>query len=253
MKHPAKSDIQHDPEAKTSAPGTEQREAGLPEPGKTGAPLDVTPGKPLYQRILSFLIYGAAIVLILWYRSDILGWLEQASGVHPLMIVSAATLLALFPVIPYPLIGGILGATFGSQLGAVYTWIGSSAASILMFVMVRWLFFDWGQRMLHQVSLIGRITAMFERSAFIFILSVRLIPFIPSVLVNIYCAVSKVGFWPYSIASSLGKIPSMVLFALLGSQLLADPRSIIVTLAVYGAFIGLVYVGYFKVYLRQQR
>ncbi|GBF74287.1 putative TVP38/TMEM64 family protein [Paenibacillus sp. 598K] len=41
----------------------------------------------------------------------------------------------------------------------------------------------------------------------------------------------------------------MLLFALLGNQLLADPRSMAVTLVVYGAFIGVVYVGYFKVYL----
>lgn len=218
-------------------------------PDSKGLPMP--PAKPLYQRLLSIGLYSVAIVAILLYRTEITGWLEQAGDVHPLLILIAATLLALFPVIPYPLIGGILGATFGSQLGGLYTWIGSSAASILMFVLVRWLLYDWGQRLLHRVTWMGRVTWWFERSSFLFILSVRLIPFVPSVLVNVYCAVSKVGFWPYAIASSLGKIPSMILFAMLGSQVLANPGSVVVTLAVYGAFIGLVYVGYFKVYLRR--
>ena len=207
------------------------------------------PARPLYERLLSLALYGAIIIAILLYRSEITDWLERAGDVHPIIIVVVATLLALFPVIPYPIIGGILGATFGSQLGAVYTWLGSAAASILMFVLVRWLMFAWGQRLLQRVSWMSRITAMFERNAFLFILAVRLIPFVPSIIVNVYCAVSKVGFWPYAIASSLGKIPSMLLFALLGNQLLADPRSMAVTLAVYGLFIGLVYIGYFKVYL----
>ncbi|WP_020620630.1 TVP38/TMEM64 family protein [Paenibacillus daejeonensis] len=233
---------------KRSTPSNPSGEQSPPEHVR----LPMPPAKPLYQRLLSLALYGAAILGILLYRTEITGWLEQAGDVHPLLIVCVATLLALFPVIPYPLIGGILGATFGLQLGAVYTWIGSSAASILMFVLVRWLLYDWGQRLLARVSWMSRITAWFEKSAFMFILAVRLIPFIPSVIVNVYCAVSKVGFWPYAIASSLGKIPSMLMFAILGNQLLANPRSILVTLAVYGVFIGLVYIGYFKVYLRRQ-
>lgn len=210
----------------------------------------VKAGNPLWKRLASLFLYGAVIGFILVFKDQILLWLDQARDVSPLLIVLVATLLALFPVIPYPLIGVVLGVTFGPELGAVYTWLGSASASILMFVLVRWLFFEWGQRVLQRVKVIDRMTSLFERNAFLFILSSRLLPFIPSIVINVYCALSKVRFWPYAIASSLGKVPAMLLFAVLGDQLLTEPRNMLISILVYALFILLVYIGYFKIYLR---
>lgn len=210
----------------------------------------VKAGNPLWKRLASLLLYGAVIGFILVFKDQILLWLDQARDVSPLLIVLVATLLALFPVIPYPLIGGVLGVTFGPELGAAYTWLGSACASILMFILVRWLFFEWGQRVLQRVKVIDRMTSLFERNAFLFILSSRLLPFIPSIVINVYCALSKVRFWPYAIASSLGKVPAMLLFAVLGDQLLTEPRNMLISILVYALFILLVYIGYFKIYLR---
>lgn len=204
----------------------------------------------IWKRIASIIVYTVVVVLIVLFRDEILLWLDQARDVQPIWIIGAATMLALFPVIPYPLIGGALGVTFGSELGALYTWFGSASASIIMFILIRWLFFDWGQRVLQKVKVIDRMTALFEKNAFLFIMATRMIPFIPSIVVNAYCALSKVGFWPYTIASSLGKVPAMILFAVLGDQLLTEPRNMLISVLVYALFILLVYIGYFKVYLR---
>lgn len=202
------------------------------------------------KQLVSLLVTGAVVVCIVLFREEILLWLDQAKDVHALWIMGVATFLALFPVIPYPIIGGALGLTFGPELGAVYTWVGSASASMIMFVLLRWLFFDWGQRILQKVKVIERMTALFERNAFLFILATRMIPFIPSIVVNAYCAASKVGFWPYALASSLGKVPAMFLFAVLGDQLLTEPRNMLISISVYGLFILLVYISYFKIYLR---
>ncbi|GAA0368475.1 TVP38/TMEM64 family protein [Bacillus horti] len=210
-----------------------------------------TPSKLVFwKRLISIIITGAVAASIVLFRDEILLWLDQAKDVHALWIMGAATILALFPVIPYPIIGGALGLTFGPELGAVYTWVGSAAASIIMFLLLRWLFFDWGQRILKKVKVIDRMTALFERNAFLFILATRMIPFIPSIVVNAYCAASKVGFWPYALASSLGKVPAMFLFAVLGDQLLTEPRNMLISVSVYALFILVIYISYFKIYLR---
>ncbi|MFC4306211.1 TVP38/TMEM64 family protein [Cohnella boryungensis] len=206
---------------------------------------------PLWKRGLSVLVYTAVIASIILFRSEIMLWLDRISEVNPLVVVAAATVLALVPVIPFPLIGGALGAAFGSGLGAIYTWTGSTLASLLMFLLVRSLFLDWGQRLLHKTKAISKMTGWFEQNSFLFITATRMIPFIPSIVVNVYCALNRVGFWPYAIASSLGKIPAMVLFAILGNQLLNEPSGMLLTVAVYAGFILLVYVGYFKIYVRR--
>jgi uncharacterized membrane protein YdjX (TVP38/TMEM64 family) len=145
--------------------------------------------------------------------------------------------MALFPVIPYPVVGGVIGAAFGPVLGALITWVGSAAASILMFLFVRYGYREWGEKVLHGHKSVAKITELFEKNAFLTILFARLIPFIPSIIVNVYAALSRVSFVSYFIASSVGKIPAMLLFAVVGDSLMTEPRNIVITVGVYGAFL----------------
>ncbi len=79
---------------------------------------------------------------------------------------------------------------------------------------------------------------------FLAILFTRLIPFVPSILVNIYSALSRVSFAAYAAASSLGKIPAMLLFALVGDHLMTEPGNIVITIGIYGVFLGLIVLIY---------
>ena len=49
--------------------------------------------------------------------------------------------------------------------------------------------------------------------AFTLIFALRIFPFIPSGLVTLVSASSQVGIWHYSIASTLGKTPALVIEA----------------------------------------
>ncbi|MGV2686144.1 TVP38/TMEM64 family protein, partial [Clostridium perfringens] len=60
---------------------------------------------------------------------------------------------------------------------------------------------------------------------------------IPSIVINVYAALSKVTFASYSIASALGKIPAMLLFSMVGDHLMTAPSHIIITIGVYGVFL----------------
>ena len=56
--------------------------------------------------------------------------------------------------------------------------------------------------------------------AFILILALRFLPFIPSGVVTLVSAGSKVGVFNFSIASTLGKIPALVIEAYSIQQIL---------------------------------
>lgn len=196
----------------------------------------------MYKKLGLALLYAGIACLIYVYGKDILGWVGSSS--HIPLVTFIAVCMALFPVIPYPLVGGVIGAAFGPVLGGVITWIGSAAASILMFLFVRFGYQEWGNRLLHRHNRLGQVTALFEKNAFLTILFSRFIPFIPSVIINVYSALSKVSFAAYTLASSLGKIPAMLLFAMVGDNLMTEPRNIGVTIGIYGVFITLALLFY---------
>lgn len=191
----------------------------------------------MYKKLgLAALYIGIALV-IFRYGDAIITWFQQSDNM--LLIIIMAALMALFPVIPYPVVGGVIGAALGPVPGAIVTWSGSATASILMFLFIRYGYQEWGVNVLHRYKRIGKLTTLFEKNAFLTILFARLIPFIPSIVVNTYAALSRVSFTSYAVASSLGKIPAALLFVTVGDNLISDPKNIIVTIGVYGIFLAL--------------
>ncbi|REK74338.1 TVP38/TMEM64 family protein [Paenibacillus paeoniae] len=201
------------------------------------------------KKLLMALSYISVAIVIYLYGEAILSWFKQSENL--LLVALMATVMALFPIIPYPVIGGVIGAALGPTLGAAITWTGSAAASILMFLFVRYGFQEWGERALHRYKSIDKVTTLFERNAFLAILFARLLPFIPSIIINVYAALSRVSFLSYAIASSIGKIPAMLLFAMVGDNLMSDPRSSLTTVAVYGVFL-IISLGAYRLWLKKR-
>ncbi|WP_134701733.1 TVP38/TMEM64 family protein [Ammoniphilus sp. YIM 78166] len=181
-----------------------------------------------FYLLIGFLIYQ--------YAESILSWFQ--SSTQPGLTMVLATGMALFPVIPYPIIGGLIGAAYGPAMGGIITWFGSSVASILMFLFVRYGYQDWGLKILHRYKGLAKVTDLYEDNAFLMILFSRMLPFIPSIIINVYSALSRVSFLSYAIASSLGKVPAMLLFALIGNNLVTDSRNLFITLTIYGGFLA---------------
>lgn len=190
--------------------------------------------------IIGYLLIGLLIYL---YGEGLLEWIRK--GTDYILITSLlATLFALFPIIPYPLIGGVLGAAYGPLTGGLITWIGSSLASIIMFAFVRYGFQDLGKKWLYRYNKLSKITTIFERNAFMTIFLTRLIPVIPSIVVNIYSALSRVSLLQYSLASTIGKAPSMLLFAVVGNTLVTEPQELFYIALFYTVFLVIVYISF---------
>ncbi|TSB48435.1 TVP38/TMEM64 family protein [Alkalicoccobacillus porphyridii] len=188
--------------------------------------------------LLLFLTIGIFVYI---YRLDLITWIQWYGEQSIILTTIAATLFALFPVIPFPIIGGILGVMYGPAIGSLVTWIGSSVASIIMFIAIRFGFQDWGRRVISRYKSLDRITALFERNAFMTIFISRMVPVIPSIVANSYFALSRVSLGVYSLASTIGKIPSMILFATVGSTLMNNPGDLFMVAIYYLGFLLVVY------------
>lgn len=204
----------------------------------------------MLKKMILAILYGVLAVLIYLYGNDILSWIHQSHNLALIMLI--AVVMALFPVIPYPLVGGVLGAAFGPVLGGVITWTGSIAASILMFLFVRYGYQEWGSRVLLGNNKVGELTRLFERNAVMAIIFARLIPFVPSFMINIYSALSRVSFGAYTLASALGKVPAMLLFAIVGDNLMREPRNLVWAIGIYVVFISLT-VGLYRLRRRDKK
>ncbi|WP_100399603.1 TVP38/TMEM64 family protein [Bacillus sp. FJAT-44742] len=190
------------------------------------------------------LLYIVIGFLIYLYGEPLIVWINEEGHNYVTITTIAATMFSLFPIIPYPVIGGIIGAAYGPFLGTIVIWIGSSAASIIMFLFVRYGYQDWGYKVLRKYKALEKVTILFEKNAFLAIFLTRLVPVVPSIAVNIYSGLSRVRFMPYAVASSAGKVPAMVLFATIGTVAVTNPWDLFYVIAVYSIFLVLCYIVY---------
>ncbi len=198
------------------------------------------------KKLFLFLFYLSIAIAIYVYQEPLLLWFQQTKESSIFVTMFIGTLFALFPIIPFPIIGGIIGAMYGTFLGGFVTWVASTLASLIMFLFIRYVFQNWGLKIINRYEKLEMMTRMFERNAFITILVSRLIPFIPSIIVNAYSAVSRVSFISYAVASSLGKIPSMLLFAVLGHSIVSSSQEVVIVIGLYALIIILTIFFYYR-------
>lgn len=112
------------------------------------------------------------------------------------------------------MVGGFL---FGSVIGTLYVNIGATAGATLAFLAARYLLRDWVESKL--ADRIGPIQEGFKQNAFSYLVTLRLIPAIPFVLVNLVSGLTRMELGTYVRATSLGMFPASFVFAYAGRQL----------------------------------
>jgi uncharacterized membrane protein YdjX (TVP38/TMEM64 family) len=189
------------------------------------------------KKWITVITYIALTLAAIIYKQQLLDWIQY--GRISLLFVSL--LAALIPVIPYGVVGGIIGAKYGLVIGGLINLSISTLAASLMFFLVRGVFENTGRNYLSRYKTIEKLTSLFERNAFLAILSLRMLPFVPAQIVNIFSAISQVSSRSFLLATILGKIPVMLVFTLIGKQVATDPSQLIVTIGLYGIFLLIVY------------
>lgn len=183
-------------------------------------------------------IYILALSLAFIYRNEVFDWLRTNDSI--LLLLGLATVLALFPIVPYKAVIAILGYTYGTFLGALIAWLGTTIAAMIIYAAAAGVYRDSGRRFLAKFRSLDKFTSAVEKHPFKAIVIARLMPIVPQMAVNVYAGVASIPFWIYTIASGLGKIPAIFIYAFLGNGFANNPVQItIVTTIIIGiAIIG---------------
>ncbi|WP_313638825.1 VTT domain-containing protein [Paenibacillus sp. FSL K6-0276] len=187
------------------------------------------------RKWFSIILYVSCTILAFIYRYDILSWMKEDHNLFS--YIGIATLLALFPVVPYKAVIGFFGYAYGSLVGALICWLATNLAAAILFGVVKYLFQSQARAFLASKPALEKFTAGIERRPFASIVLVRLVPIIPQTAVNIYAGAAGLPFWSYIVASGIGKMPGIALYAFLGDHLLQNPGSAITAIIVYAAVI----------------
>ncbi len=117
-------------------------------------------------------------------------------GVFPSVFVTAANILF-----------------FGFWNGTFISFLGEAIGAGIAFVLYRRGFKKKIEKGLDKYPKVKRLINADDKEAFYLVFSLRLIPFVPSGLITFAAAVGKVTFLIFILASSLGKLPALLMEA----------------------------------------
>jgi uncharacterized membrane protein YdjX (TVP38/TMEM64 family) len=200
------------------------------------------------KKFLTAALMILIIALGYWQKDQFIAWIEAGGMFSVLISILFVAILVFFPIMPFFAVAGIIGAVFGTWEGSLISLTGAVFGALVMFAMARFGFREWIQGYIQKYPKAKEYEGYFERNAFWSILFFRVVPVIPSPLINILSGVSRVPWYVFLTATFLGKIPSILVFTFVGSQFGESKTTSFVT---FGIYMVAIFIATF-VYLRKQ-
>ncbi len=134
---------------------------------------------------------------------------------HPnLAIISSlliSVIIAVAGIVPSFFVTAANILFFGFWPGVAISFAGEAVGAVVAFWLYRKGFKKGVAEKLSRYPTVQRLINAEGRTAFGLILSLRLIPFVPSGLVTFSAAVGRVSMLTFLVASSIGKLPALLL------------------------------------------
>ncbi|GAB5467345.1 MAG: hypothetical protein Kilf2KO_03750 [Rhodospirillales bacterium] len=148
-------------------------------------------------------------------------WLQAKAASYPLL--SGLTLLLLYAVVTAlslplaTLVTVAAGYLFGVVMASLWVVVGATLGSIVVFLAARGALHE--TFMARAGPWLKRMETGFREDAFSYLLVLRLLPIFPFWLVNLVPALLGVSLRTYVLATALGIVPGVVIYAALGNGL----------------------------------
>lgn len=138
-----------------------------------------------------------------------------------LLAFVAVYALATASTIPGPVFLTLLGGMmFGPYVGALAQATGATIGAVAIYMVYRTAIGRWLRaRFEADAGLMDRITKGIDRNAFVALLTLRLIPSVPFVLINACAGMVAAPLRPYVAATFLGLLPSTFIYTWIGAGL----------------------------------
>lgn len=145
-----------------------------------------------------------------------LGWVERLGPWGPAMFV-LLYVVATVLLLPAVLLTLGAGAVFGVARAFVAVSVGATLGATVAFLVGRHLARDWVAARLAEHASLRRIDEAVARDGWKIVLLTRLSPAFPFVLLNYAFGLTRVSLRDYVLASWIGMMPAIVLYAYIGS------------------------------------
>lgn len=128
-----------------------------------------------------------------------------------LLSISLNILIAISGVIPSAFLTAANVAVFGFWGGFSVSLIGEIVGSLIAFGLYRKGFRHVIADKTKHAPRLQKLLHASPKEAFLFVIGLRLMPFVPSGLVTLYAAVGTMSFGSFAVAGSIGKLPALLL------------------------------------------
>ncbi len=146
-------------------------------------------------------------------KQDVLQIFNTYSQYALLISIGINVLIAVLGVVPSVFLTAANVLFFGFWRGTLISFAGESIGALIAFVLYRSGFKKRVENRAQKYPALQKLLQARGREAFYAIISLRLIPFIPSGIITFTAAIGKVKVLTFLIASSLGKIPALLIEA----------------------------------------
>jgi uncharacterized membrane protein YdjX (TVP38/TMEM64 family) len=169
-------------------------------------------------------------------------WIEGYGALAPAIYVAGYILATVFfvPGLPITVLGGV---AFGPLWGTFYVWIGATIGLGLAFLIARYAVRGTVERWVQASPRLARMDGQVAANGWRIVLLTRLVPIFPFNLQNYAYGITRIGFWPYLITSSLCILPGTAAFTFAGgafSEGRGDVKRTLVYLAIAGVLLVLI-------------
>lgn len=155
-----------------------------------------------------------------WFTlENIMVLIREYRSFDPIPGISLPMIEAFLPFLPLFIFVMANASAFGLWLGFLYSWLGSCAGAVLLFLIIR----RFGQKrifsFLSKHPKVRQLMDWVDQHGFGPLFLLLCFPFTPSVVVNVVAALSKINVYQYMLAVAIGKMVMIFTISFVGYDL----------------------------------
>ncbi|WP_182103151.1 TVP38/TMEM64 family protein [Niallia taxi] len=144
-------------------------------------------------------------------RDLFIEYLPENPLIIAIVTIIANIIIAIFGVLPSAFLTTINIIYFDLKLAIIISIIGESLGAIVSFILYRKGLNRFTAKYKIQSHFLKKLQSTTKSKAVLLIILLRILPFIPSGAVTLTAALSSIRIIPFTIASTIGKIPSLLI------------------------------------------
>ncbi|MCP3764672.1 hypothetical protein NLX67_20240 [Domibacillus sp. A3M-37] len=104
----------------------------------------------MIKRIVSVAVHACILLLGITQKEQLLQIVNEGGSYALLISMLLVAICVFVPIVPFPVLAGLIGGIFGTLQGVIITLGGAMAGTMLFFCIARYGFKEWAQTKIEQ-------------------------------------------------------------------------------------------------------